>query len=192
MNRRYFLQYSSLIPLASVVPSAFANTQKGQRPKQIVVMVELKGGNDGLNTLIPFRDGNYFRARPSIAVRNGIPLKNNMAMNPYLKQLMPLWQEGKMAWIQGVGYSNPSRSHFHSIDIWEMPNFTIVSVVNKWSDSDEHPLHFKTYIDGKSQHLVSYSFDDQLLNSMAMLYDGNNSQFPTFEHRMLDMSKKYQ
>lgn len=119
MNRRDFLQYSSLIPLASVVPNAFAATQKGQRPDQVVVMVELKGGNDGLNTLIPFRDDNYFRARPTIAVKNGIPLKNNMAMNPYLKELVPLWKEGEMAWIQGVGYENPSRSHFHSIDIWE-------------------------------------------------------------------------
>ena len=80
MNRRDFLQYSSLLPLAGVVPDAFAGTQKGQRPDQIVVMVELKGGNDGLNTLIPFRDQNYFRARPKIAVRNGIPLKNYMAM----------------------------------------------------------------------------------------------------------------
>ena len=119
MNRRDFLQYSSLLPLASVVPDAFAGTQQGQRPDHIVVMVELKGGNDGLNTLIPFRDGNYYRARPSIAVRNGIPLKNNMAMNPYLKSLLPLWQEGNMAWIQGVGYNNQSRSHFHSLDIWE-------------------------------------------------------------------------
>lgn len=88
-------------------------------PKQIVVMIELKGGNDGLNTLIPFRDDNYYRARPSIAIKKGIALKNNLAMNPYLKQLLPLWHEGKMAWIQGVGYANPSRSHFHSMDIWE-------------------------------------------------------------------------
>ena len=119
MNRRDFLQYSSLLSLSSVVPDAFAGTQQGHRPDQIVVMVELKGGNDGLNTLIPFRDGNYYRARPSIAIKNGIPLKNNMAMNPYLKSLLPLWQEGKMAWIQGVGYNNQSRSHFHSMDIWE-------------------------------------------------------------------------
>ena len=119
MNRREFIQYSSLIPLAGVVPSAFANTQKGQRPDQIVLMVELKGGNDGLNTLIPFRDADYHRARPSLRVKNGIPLKDNMAMNPYLRNLLPLWKEGNMAWIQGVGYSNPSRSHFHSIDVWE-------------------------------------------------------------------------
>jgi len=118
MNRRDFLQYSSLMPLAGMVPDAFA-AQKGHRPDRIVLLVELKGGNDGLNTLIPFRDDDYHRARPTLRVKNGIPLKNDMAMNPYLKQLMPLWQEGKMAWVQGVGYSRPSRSHFHSIDVWE-------------------------------------------------------------------------
>jgi len=116
MNRREFLQYSSLIPLAGMMPNAFA---AGQTPGQIVLLVELKGGNDGLNTLIPFRDDNYHRARPKLRVKNGIPLKDNMAMNPYLKQLLPLWKEGNMAWVQGVGYNKPSRSHFHSIDVWE-------------------------------------------------------------------------
>ena len=118
MNRRDFLQYTSLMPLAGMMPSAFAG-QVGHRPDQIVLLVELKGGNDGLNTLVPFRDGHYHRARPSIRVQKPMHLKNNMGMNPYLKQLMPLWQEGKMAWIQGVGYAKPSRSHFHSIDVWE-------------------------------------------------------------------------
>ena len=118
MNRREFLQYTSLMPLAGMAPAVFAG-QKGHRPDKIVLLVELKGGNDGLNTLIPFRDADYHRARPTLRVKNGIPLKNNMAMNPYLRQLLPLWQEGKMAWIQGVGYSKPSRSHFHSIDVWE-------------------------------------------------------------------------
>ncbi|MEB8431330.1 DUF1501 domain-containing protein [Cocleimonas sp. KMM 6892] len=118
MNRRDFLQYASLVPLAGMAPGAFAAGQ-GNRPDQILLMVELKGGNDGLNTLIPFRDADYHRARPTLRVKNGIPLRDNMAMNPYLKNLLPLWKEGHMAWIQGVGYSNPSRSHFHSIDIWE-------------------------------------------------------------------------
>lgn len=118
MNRRDFLQYASLLPLAGMAPTAFAAAATNPS-KKILVMVELKGGNDGLNTLIPFRDDDYHRARPKIRVKNGIPLKDNMAMNPYLKQLLPLWKEGNMAWIQGVGYNNPSRSHFHSMDVWE-------------------------------------------------------------------------
>jgi len=116
MNRRDFLQYSSLMPLAGMLPEAFA---AGQRPDQIVLLVHLQGANDGLNTLIPFRDDFYHKARPKLAIKKGIPLKNNMAMNPYLKHLMPLWEQGQMAWVQGVGYSKPSRSHFHSLDVWE-------------------------------------------------------------------------
>ena len=123
MNRREFLQYSSLIPLAGVAPELLFAAGKQSHPSQIVLLVELKGGNDGLNTLIPFRDDNYHRARPKIRVKNGIPLKNrnavDVALNPYLKQILPLWKEGHMAWVQGVGYNKPSRSHFHSIDIWE-------------------------------------------------------------------------
>ena len=118
MNRREFLQYTSLVPLAGIYPGAFAANGQGQ-PNKIVLLVELKGGNDGLNTLIPYRNDHYHRARPSIRVKNGIRLNDEMAMNPYLKQLLPLWKEGHMAWVQGVGYQNPSRSHFHSIDIWE-------------------------------------------------------------------------
>jgi len=119
MNRRDFLQYTSLMPLAGVSPVAFAANWSGQQSGKIVLLVELKGGNDGLNTLIPFRNDDYHRARPRLRVKNGIPLKEDMAMNPYLKQILPLWGEGKMAWVRGVGYSKPSRSHFHSIDVWE-------------------------------------------------------------------------
>lgn len=127
MNRREFMQYASLTPLVGSVPNVFANNQNNanqalQSQDRIVLMVELKGGNDGLNTLIPFEDELYYKLRPNIAVNNSIPLKNDMGMNPYLKALLPLWKEGDMAWVQGVGYPNASRSHFHSADIWESGN----------------------------------------------------------------------
>ena len=120
MNRREFLQYTSLIPLAGMTPELlFAADRPNHPPAQIVLLIELKGGNDGLNTLIPFRDDFYHKARPKIRTKNSIPLKDNMAMSPYLKSLLPLWKENHMAWIQGVGYEAPSRSHFHSINVWE-------------------------------------------------------------------------
>lgn len=127
MNRREFMQYASLTPLVGSVPNVFANNQNNANQAlhsqdRIVLMVELKGGNDGLNTLIPFEDELYYKLRPNIAVHNSIPLKNDMGMNPYLKALLPLWKEGDMAWVQGVGYPNASRSHFHSADIWESGN----------------------------------------------------------------------
>lgn len=127
MNRREFFQYASLTPLISTIPSVFADdsakvskiSQKLQRPDRIVLMVELKGGNDGLNTLVPFEDELYHNLRPNLAIKNAMHLKGDMGINPYLKSLLPLWKDGDMAWIQGVGYPNASRSHFHSSDIWE-------------------------------------------------------------------------
>jgi len=130
MNRREFFQYASLTPLISSMPSVFAGdsakvsqiSQKLQRPGRIVLMVELKGGNDGLNTLVPFEDELYHNLRPRIAIKNAIHLKGDMGINPYLKSLLDLWEDGDMAWIQGVGYPNANRSHFHSSDIWESGN----------------------------------------------------------------------
>lgn len=78
------------------------------------------------------------------------------------------------------------------IDVWEMPNFTIVSCRNTWSNKEEQPIVYYTYIDGRRQTECSYNFDQQLLISMANYYDGINSQFPCYAARMLDMDKKYQ
>lgn len=130
MNRREFIQYASLAPLVTSIPSVFAGdstnaaslSKKLERPDRIVLMVELKGGNDGLNTLIPFEDELYHNLRPNIAIKNAIPLKGDMGINPYLKSLMNVWEDGDMAWVQGVGYPHASRSHFHSSDIWECAN----------------------------------------------------------------------
>lgn len=130
MNRREFFQYASLTPLVNSIPSVFADdsvkiskiSNSLQRPERIVLMVELKGGNDGLNTLVPFEDALYHNLRPNIAVKNAIHLKGDMGINPYLKSLLPLWEDGDMVWIQGVGYPHANRSHFHSSDIWESGN----------------------------------------------------------------------
>lgn len=127
MNRREFFQYASLTPLLGSIPSVFADdsskvsqiSRKLARPDRIVLMVELKGGNDGLNTLVPFENGLYHDLRPNIAIKNAIPLEGDMGINPYLKSLLNLWKEGDMAWVQGVGYPHANRSHFHSSDIWE-------------------------------------------------------------------------
>lgn len=131
MNRREFLHYASLTSLAGLAPNVYANAPSSsiaqlskslQRPDRIVLMVELKGGNDGLNTLVPFKDDLYHNLRPNLAIKNALPLENDMGMNPYLKPLLNLWKEGDMSWVQGVGYKDASRSHFHSADIWETGN----------------------------------------------------------------------
>ncbi len=86
-----------------------------------LLLVELAGGNDGLNTVVPYQDPLYQSARPTLALTGDeiVPLQDGVALNAALKPLLPLWEAGEMAVVSGLGYENPNRSHFRSIDIWE-------------------------------------------------------------------------
>jgi uncharacterized protein (DUF1501 family) len=88
---------------------------------QILVVLQLAGGNDGLNTLVPFTDDAYFRARPRIAIpaKRTHRLTDHFGLNPNLSALKSLHDDGHLAVIQGVGYPNPNRSHFRSTEIWQ-------------------------------------------------------------------------
>lgn len=118
LDRRRFLQMCAAIPALSLSPSLFA---AGAKKQPILILVELKGGNDALNTLVPYEDDNYYRLRPKIAIKPNKVLKlgNGMGINPAMNALLPEWQAGDMAWVQGIGYPDPNRSHFRSIEIWE-------------------------------------------------------------------------
>lgn len=123
MDRRDFLKYASLVSASATVPLLTPEllfAASGKRPDKIVVLVELKGGNDGFNTLVPYADELYHRYRPRIGIEPRVLLKLNdkVGLHPRMKALMPLWDAGNMAWIQGVGYPNPILSHFRSMDIW--------------------------------------------------------------------------
>jgi uncharacterized protein (DUF1501 family) len=89
--------------------------------RKSLVLVELNGGNDGLNTVVPFVDPEYSRLRPKLAIQRNQVLKldEHLGLHPALEPLMPAWQDAELAWVLGVGYAQPNRSHFRSIDIWE-------------------------------------------------------------------------
>ncbi len=88
----------------------------------VLVVIQLSGGNDGLNTVIPFGTPEYYRARPGISVAEKDVLKlsnaDGLGLHPALAGLRGLYDEGQVAIVQGVGYPNPNRSHFKSMDIW--------------------------------------------------------------------------
>ena len=86
----------------------------------ILVVLQLSGGNDGINTLIPFADPEYNQLRPSLgfAADEVLHLTDAVGLNPNLGKLKALYDQGKVAIVQGVGYPNPNRSHFRSMDIW--------------------------------------------------------------------------
>jgi uncharacterized protein (DUF1501 family) len=102
--------------------SFFSQVAERKPPQQrTVVLVELKGGNDGLNTLIPFTDPLYYKLRPSIAIpsKKLTPITSSLAMHPAMQPLQKYWKNKDIAWIQGLGYPHSNRSHFRSIDIWD-------------------------------------------------------------------------
>ncbi len=124
MNRRDFLKIASLTPFAGMMPeilSANALHKPLNPQEKIVVLVELRGGNDALNTLIPYHDAEYYKLRPTLGIHENhlLKLKNGMGMHASLRPLQQYWDKGEMAWIQGLGYNNPNRSHFRSREIWE-------------------------------------------------------------------------
>lgn len=87
----------------------------------ILVVLQLAGGNDGLNTLIPFENDAYFRARPTLAIPKSkvLPLSGGFGFHPDLTALKALHDDGNLAVLHGVGYPNPNRSHFRSTEIWQ-------------------------------------------------------------------------
>jgi uncharacterized protein (DUF1501 family) len=126
-TRRQFLtrtlQTSSLVALGSLVPEFVARTAGAATPGKdnILVVVELTGGNDGLNTVIPYADDLYHKARPTLRQTKDtvIRLDDHVGLHPGLRGLRTLWEKGQLAVVQGVGYPNPERSHFEAMDIWQ-------------------------------------------------------------------------
>ncbi len=139
MKRRDFLALASLAGAAGVslpVPYAFAAAQgetsatgamgavaaaRAARYSNLLILVELKGGNDGLNTVIPYANPLYRTLRPAIGVKREqvVQLDERAALHPALEPLMPIWRDGRLAIVEGVGYPQPNLSHFRSIEIWD-------------------------------------------------------------------------
>ena len=134
-TRRVFIQRGlTMLAAAPTVPAfldqtvmAIANpldTPLTQQPSgkdgKILVVVQLAGGNDGLNTVVPFADDVYHRVRPGIRhdPKTIHRLSDTLGLHPNLKPLMELYEQQQMAIVQAVGYPNPNRSHFRATDIW--------------------------------------------------------------------------
>lgn len=135
MTRRAMIRDGLLaVSAGMIMPSVFARAvraasnaaQEGAISAQAaqqktLIVVQLAGGNDGLNTIVPYTDGTYYQARPTLAIKPSdvIRLNSRLGMHPALKALSPLWTAGKLAVVEGVGYPNPNLSHFASMDIWQ-------------------------------------------------------------------------
>jgi uncharacterized protein (DUF1501 family) len=139
----------------AAVPDAFARAiltarRDGIASDAVLVMIQLAGGNDGLRTVVPLRNSAFHDLRPQLAgpsVKKALPLTGEQGLNQGLGRIKRLWDRGKVAIVQGVGYPDPSLSHFESIRVWETGdpsrrqlNGWLGRTLSRSYDSYGHPL----------------------------------------------------
>ena len=123
-TRREFVKTSSLVALAPTVPAFLRRTAEAAAPQpdeRILVVIQLDGGNDGLNTVVPFADEGYSKYRETLRLPEErlLKLDDSFALHPSMGDAAKMFEEQRLAIVQGVGYPNPSRSHDVSMAIWE-------------------------------------------------------------------------
>ena len=122
-KRKEFLQIGSLATATMMLPKFLkAFEQKNMVPagNKVVVVIQFSGGNDGLNTVVPISNDIYYRERPRLAITKdkALNLTTDVGLNPALEAFKGLYDDGSLAILNSVGYPNPDRSHFRSMDIW--------------------------------------------------------------------------
>jgi uncharacterized protein (DUF1501 family) len=133
MNRRHFIQASGLLMASSMLPFS-VSAAMNSNPNRTLVLVEFNGGNDSLNMVIPFTDQQYYTLRPSLHIpRNEqIPYTSTLALHPSLRPLVDHIDGGDMGTILGLGYPDPNRSHFRSIEIWDTASRSDETLDSGW------------------------------------------------------------
>jgi uncharacterized protein (DUF1501 family) len=124
LTRRVFLERSSLLSLVPAMPGFLSRTAMAapaDRDGRVLVVVQLDGGNDGINTVVPYGDAEYARHRKELRLPNDrlCKLTDHVGLHPSMRRAADLVDDGRLAIIQGVGYPNPDRSHFRSMAIWQ-------------------------------------------------------------------------
>ncbi len=204
MNRRKFLQQSALTTAGTMLIPHFLKAYEaqmlGQRPAsngKILVIVQLSGGNDGLNTVVPYRNDIYYRERPTIAIRpeKVLTLNDEIGLHPAMMPLKSLYDEGLLTVINNVGYPNPDRSHFRSMDIWQT-----ASDSDKYLNTGWVGRYLDAACSGKAQEpFRTIEVDDTLslalkggnLNGLAVL-DPKKLYNQTRSNLVAGLSKKHE
>ena len=131
ISRRQFLKASSLLALAPTVPVFLARTARAAEPRRdgrALVVLELSGGNDGINTVVPFKDEGYARHRRALRLPKDLLVKINdeVGLHPAMSEAGQLLESRRLAIVQSVGYPNPNRSHAESMGIWHTARLDVV------------------------------------------------------------------
>ena len=152
ISRRRFLGNGlGFVSLSMAMPTflaqaARAATPTGPNGSKILVVLELSGGNDALNMVVPFADPMYRKLRPSIGIKeaDALGLGGKLGLHPAMGQLKAMFDKGRVSVLPGVGYPNPNRSHFESMDIWQSGDPTRNPDRSGWLarglDAQGHPM----------------------------------------------------
>ncbi|MCS7273086.1 MAG: DUF1501 domain-containing protein [Fimbriimonadales bacterium] len=183
ISRRQFLKAGfTLVAVGLAAPPwlaqiAYADSQhlkKGNKlpNDRVLVVLQLTGGNDGLNTVVPYRDALYYKARPTLAIPEArvVPLEEPLGLHPALQPLKPLYEQRVLAVVQNVGYPNPNRSHFRSMEIWQTADpdgYSRYGWLGKYLD---------TLTDTAANPVMAISFTQEL----PLALHGRKAQVPCF------------
>ena len=169
MKRKEFIQISALGSTALLIPGFLKSaalskliTESGANGKKLIV-IQMSGGNDGLNTIIPYQNDIYYKLRPSLALKKQdmLALNDELAMNCALGGLKNLYDQGYVSILNNVGYPNPDRSHFRSMDIWHSASDSDQYISTGWLGR-----YLDHQCDGCAKPYSAIEIDDTL--SLAM------------------------
>lgn len=154
IKRREFLQVGSLATASFMVPKflkAFEGRNLVPAGNKVLVILQLSGGNDGLNTVIPFRNDIYYKSRPKLGIEKSkvLSLSDEVGLHPALTGLKDFYNDGSLGILNSVGYPNPDRSHFRSMDIWhsgsDSRDYWTTGWLGRYLDAQCHGCDKPTY-----------------------------------------------
>jgi uncharacterized protein (DUF1501 family) len=198
IKRREFLQVGSLATASFFVPKflkAFETGRMVPPGNKVVVILQLSGGNDGLNTVIPVRNDIYYSSRPKLGIdrAKALSITDEVGLHPALTSFADAFHDGSLSILNSVGYPNPDRSHFRSMDIWQT-----ASQSNEYNYTGWLGRYLDAQCNGCGKPTQALEIDDTLslalkgehINGLALkdpkrLYGTSNEKF------FKDISKQY-
>jgi len=170
IKRKQFIQAGSLATASLLLPKFLKAFEAGNMVppgNKVVVILQLSGGNDGLNTVIPVRNDLYYKARPRLGVKreDALSLTDDAGLHPALTAFREMYDQGELAILNNVGYPNPDRSHFRSMDIWHTA-----------SQSDEYWSHgwLGRYLDAQCKGCDKPTQAIELDDVLSLALKGND------------------
>ena len=137
IKRKEFLQIGSLASASLLMPQflrVFEKPASVPPGNKVMVVIQFSGGNDGLNTVIPVRNDIYYKSRPRLGIKetDALSVTDDAALNPALTAFRDLYHDGNLGILNSVGYPNPNRSHFRSMDIWQSASTSEQYLYSGW------------------------------------------------------------